>query len=344
MAALTLPLRSMTYPSLVPHVAEVAGYNLGMYVGDTGQAAVARAAETFFIGLRQPMRILAWSTPATIEPALQNITGMMQECGPQETWRVVGLDEQFSFLTDLAQESDLRRNHFYLCTWANSPQTPQALWGTASSRLLCSVRPQPTLPQIFAGHWHAAFDHLWPYPDSPDQSYVGFYYVYNFLGNWTLESLHPLFQQPFPVALVVDVDTLSSRSAGLRTQNAHNSLAAQMIQQAKLGSVDPGSTAAFQDVKDVSALLETGRRIHMTRMALAIRARTRAELNEHYEAVAGALAGLCEIAPAWGQQKGLFPFFTTTHRNLISGSPPRLALALRWGWCADRPVRAAQPQ
>src|SRR5262245_18036955 len=119
MTTSTRPLGMGTFIPLLPHVAEISGYNLGMYDGPTARAGVAQAAEAFFIGLRQPLRVLAWSTPATIEPALQHLATSMQACGPEETWRVSGLEEQYGFLQGLAAESDLRRNHFYFCTCTN---------------------------------------------------------------------------------------------------------------------------------------------------------------------------------------------------------------------------------
>src|SRR5690348_1893104 len=226
------PTAAPTRSALFSHTAEVMGYNLGMYVGEAAQGAVASAAEAFFISLRQPIRLIAYTAPASIRPAIAHIDGLLQTCGPEEAWRSAGLIEQHAFLLDLATASDLRRNHFYLVTWNSTPQTPHALWNTAGSRFLCPVQPT-TLPRIFDGKWHAHFDHLAPRPDSLDQQYVAFYYAYNFTGHLGLESFHPLFQLPFGVVLTVDIDPLSPSTASRRTQNAYNSLTAQMMQHAK---------------------------------------------------------------------------------------------------------------
>ena len=45
MALVTQPAPPLAPSRLVSHVAEVGGYNLGMYVGEAAQSAVAGAAE-----------------------------------------------------------------------------------------------------------------------------------------------------------------------------------------------------------------------------------------------------------------------------------------------------------
>src|SRR5438477_6699486 len=145
-AALTT---SATRPALFPHVAQARGYNMGMYADAGGQEALARSAERLAINLRQPLRLLAWSTPASIAPALQTITDLLQSCPSDATWQARHLEEQYSFLQALAGENDLRQNHFCLVTWTNSPQPPTAFWNTAGTFLTCPVERLPHLPRIF---------------------------------------------------------------------------------------------------------------------------------------------------------------------------------------------------
>jgi hypothetical protein len=313
-------------PALFAHVAQVQGYNMGMYADAAGQEALARSAERWAIHLRQPLRLLAWSTPASIAPALQTITDLLQACPPDAAWQAQQLEEQYSFLQALAGENDLRQNHFCLVTWTNSPQPPMAFWNTSATLLTCPVERLPTLPRIFAGHWHAEADHLRPYPDSPDQSYVGLYYVYNYQGNWTLDALHPLFQQPFPVAVALDIETLPAATANFKLHLAHNSLEAQVLQPPTFGGFDPGARAAFPDVEAAADLLTQGRRLHLIRLVLAIRAPTRALLKEYAEELIGALAGLCELAPARWQQEALLAYFTPAPPGRLPAQAPD------WPW------------
>ena len=99
-------------PTLVPHIARLGGYNLGMYADEAGQEALARSAERLAISLRHPVRLLAWSTPASIAPALETLTDLLQLCPPDASWQAAGLEEQYAFLGALAAESDLRPNQF----------------------------------------------------------------------------------------------------------------------------------------------------------------------------------------------------------------------------------------
>lgn len=322
----TLTTEPRTHLAQFAHLARILGYNMGMYADGGGQEALARSAERLAISLRHPLRLLAWSTPASIAPALQTITDLLQACPPEAGWQAEHLEEQYGFLQTLAGEADLRQNHFCAVTWTNSPQAPTAFWNTAGTFLTCPVEPIPQLPRIFAGHWHAEADHLRPYPDSPDQSYVGLYYVHNYQGHWSLDALHPLFQQPFPVAIALDIDTLPPATANFKIHLARNSLEAQIINPGQFGGFDPGSRAAFPDVENAADLMTQGRRMHMVRLVLAIRAPTRAQLKEYGEEITGTLAGLCEIAPARWQQAEMLAYFTPTH-------PARLpAQAPDWPW------------
>jgi hypothetical protein len=308
------------------HVARLLGYNMGMYADANGQEALARSAERLAISLRFPLRLLAWSTPASIAPALQTIIDLLQTCPPEAGWQAEHLEEQYRFLQALAGENDLRQNHFCAVTWTHSPQPPVAFWNTAGTFLTCPVEHLAQLPAVFTGHWHAEATHLRPYPDSPDQSYVGLYYAHAYQGNWTLDALHPLFQQPFPLALAIDIDTLPPATANFKLHMARNSLEAQIVNPAQFGGFDPGSRAAFPDVEAAADLLTQGRRLHMVRLVLAIRAPTRARLKEYADEVAGALAGLCEIAVARWQQDAMLAYFTPAHPNRLPAAAPD------WPW------------
>src|SRR4051812_31413387 len=214
-----------------PIVSEVRPYDLSMFAGEA-MNAVASRARGFFSGLETHVRMLALSEPFSAKPALDYVQDLVLSTTPEEQWRRSGLLAYRHFLDNLVQEADLRRIRYFLVSWPGPELPPAAITRAAEDSFMTTVTPLPGgLPPFYAGAYREELDHLSPV--ERDQPYMAVYTAWELLGTWDLYTMHRLMLMPFPVALSVDVETLSIDKAQFRLQSAYNGLYAQLHQQSR---------------------------------------------------------------------------------------------------------------
>ena len=228
---------------------------------------------------------------------------------PEEGWRRSGLSAYRHFLDNLVQEADLRRIRYFLAAWPGPELPPAAITRAAEDSFMTTVTPLPEgLPPFYNGSYREELDHLSPWsvtsltwPCTPPGSYSA-------LGTCTL--MHRLLLMPFPLALSVDVETLSVDKAQFRLQSAYNGLYAQLNQQSRFGGKDAKSEEAFRAVESTLKIMEAGERLHMVRLAVLVKAPTVAKLREYGAYIRNTLATHMRLRLEVGQQKESLKLFT----------------------------------
>jgi Cdc6-like AAA superfamily ATPase len=312
MATTILPGRTSLpkSPRNAPVVSEVRPYDLSMFAGE-GMAAVAARARGFFSGLEVPVRVLALSEPFSAKPALEYVQDLILSTSPEEGWRRSGLAAYRHFLDSLVQEADLRRIRYFLVAWPGPELPPAAITRAAEDSFLTAVTPLSNgLPPFYGGRYREELDHLAPL--ERDQPYMAVYSAWELLGMWDLFTMHRLLLMPFPLAVSIDVETLSVDKAQFRLQSAYNGLYAQLNQQSKFGGKDARSEEAFHAVQETLKILEAGERLHMVKMAVLVKAPSAAKLKEYGAYIRNTLATHMRLRLETGQQKESLKLFTTS--------------------------------
>ncbi len=296
-------------------VSEVHPFDLSMFAGEALDAVAARA-RSFFSGLDTPVRVLAFSEPFSATPALDRVQNLIKATPPDEGWRRTGLAAYHHFLDDLVEEADLRQLRYFLVAWPGPELPPGAIVRAAEDSFLTRVTRLPDgLPPFFSGTFREEFDHLAPFesgqPHQPYQPYMAVYSAWELLGTWDLYTVHRLLLMPFPLALSIDVETMSMDKAQFRLQNAYNSLYAQLNQQTKFGGKDARSEEAFQSAQSTLKILEAGERLHMVRLSVLIKAPTLGKLSEYGAYISNALSTHARLRLESGQQKECLKLFTS---------------------------------
>jgi hypothetical protein len=291
-------------------VSEVRPYDLTMFAGEA-MSAVASRARGFFSGLETGVRMLALSEPFSAKPALDHVQDLILSTDPEEGWRRSGLAAYRHFLDNLVQEADLRRIRYFLVAWPGPELPPSAITRAAEDSFMTSVTPLPGgLPPFYSGSYREEFDHLAPQGER-DQPYIAIYTAWELLGTWDLYTMHRLLLMPFPLALSVDVETLSIDKAQFRLQSAYNGLYAQLSQQSRFGGKDAKSEEAFRAVEDTLKIMEAGERLHMVRLAVMVKAPSAARLREYGAYIRNTLATHMRLRIESGQQRDSLKLFTT---------------------------------
>lgn len=291
-------------------VSEVRPYDLSMFAGEA-MNAVASRARGFFSGLETPVRVLALSEPFSAKPALDYVQDLILSTAPKEGWRRSGLAAYRHFLDNLVQEADLRRIRYFLAAWPGPELPPAAITRAAEDSFMTTVTPLPGgLPPFYHGSYREELDHLAPQEQKREQPYMAVYTAWELLGTWDLYTMHRLLLMPFPLALSVDVETLSIDKAQFRLQSAYNGLYAQLNQQSRFGGKDAKSEEAFRAVESTLKILEAGERLHMVRVAVLLKAPSAAKLKEYGAYIRNTLATYMRLRLELGQQKEGLKLFT----------------------------------
>lgn len=297
-------------------VSEVRPYDLSMFAGEA-MTAVASRARGFFSGLETGVRMLALSEPFSAKPALDHVHDLILSTSPDEGWRRQGLAEYRHFLDALVQEADLRRIRYFLVAWPGPELPSAAITRAAEDSFMTSVTPLPSgLPSFYTGRYREELDHLAPL--ERDQPYMAVYSAWELLGTWDLYTMHRLMLMPFPLAVSVDIETLSIDRAQFRLQSAYNGLYAQLNQQGRFGGKDAKSEEAFRAVESTLRVMEAGERLHMVRLAVLVKAPSAQKLREYGAYIRNTLATYMRLRLEVGQQGGSLKLFTTVRPSEIN--------------------------
>lgn len=290
-------------------VSEVRPYDLSMFGGEA-MNAVASRARGFFSGLETGVRMLALSEPFSAKPALDYVQDLILSTAPNEGWRRSGLAAYRHFLDNLVQEADLRRIRYFLVAWPGPELPPAAITRAAEDSFMTTVTPLPGgLPPFYHGSYREELEHLAPVERA--QPYMAVYTAWELLGTWDLYTMHRLLLMPFPLALSVDVETLSVDKAQFRLQSAYNGLYAQLNQQSRFGGKDAKSEEAFRAVEGTLKIMEAGERLHMVRLAVLLKAPSAQKLREYGAYIRNTLATHMRLRLESGQQQAMLKLFTT---------------------------------
>lgn len=297
-------------------VSEVRPYDLSMFAGEAMMAVAARA-RGFFSGLETGVRMLALSEPFSAKPALDHVHDLILSTAPDEGWRRQGLASYRHFLDALVEEADLRRIRYFLVAWPGPELPPAAITRAAEDSFMTTVSPMPVgLPPFYSGRYREELDHLAPL--EREQPYMAVYTAWELLGTWDLFTMHRLMLMPFPLAVSVDIETLSVDKAQFRLQSAYNGLYAQLNQQGRFGGKDAKSEEAFRAVEDTLKVVEEGERLHMVRLAVLVKAPNAQKLREYGAYIRNTLATHMRLRLEVGQQGSSLKFFTTVRPSEIN--------------------------
>lgn len=300
-----------------PLVCEVRPYDLSMFSGDA-MAAVAARARGFFTGLETPVRVLALSEPFSARPALSHVEGLIGRTTPQEGWRRSGLAAYRHFLESLVEEADLRRIRYFLVAWPGQALPPAAITRAAEDSFLTTVTTTTQgLPPFYTDSYWEEWDHLAPYPRDHRQPYMTVHTAWELLGTWDPYTVQRILLMPFPLALSIDIETLSIDKAQFRLQSAYNGLYAQLNGQGRFGGKDARSEEAFRAVEETLRIMEGGERLHMVRLAVLVKAPSVGKLREYGAFLRNALATHMRLRVEIGGQRESLKLFTTTPSSEI---------------------------
>ena len=298
-------------------VAEVRPFDLGMF-DPAGQAAVATRAGEFFKGLEGStrIRILALARPFSAAPAVRAVQELRRACPADEDWRLAGLAGFQTFLELLVRRANLRGTQYFLLAWTKSDLPPLAIQRSAADSFMTAVTPLDGLPPFFAD-CREEWQHLAPIERGGE--YLAVYGSHALLGTWDVGTIQRLLRMPFPVAVSIDIETLTGDRAERQLQSTYNTLTAQLQSHAKISSKDAGSEQGYRDVqRTMNAVQDSGERLHKVTITVLIKASSAEQLVINAAQLRARLSAFVRFRPLWGQQGEALKLFTTIARTAIA--------------------------
>lgn len=225
-------------------------------------------------------------------------------------WRHVWLKEQRRFYEHLA-ERRLRRSTYLLLNWSASTAEGRGLAAAAQHATGRPVERLEVVPNVLPGPYQERMSYL--EPERPGDPYLAVLLAYDMRGEWDATSLHMLLNQPFDVALAIDLHTLGRNQAMRMAELAYNT-AKMLSRDTQL--IDVRAQRVQADSERVMHAL-TRESLHLVQLAVLVSGETREALDQHVSVIQGVLGSQLRLVRPAGVQGEALKLWSTTPANEI---------------------------
>lgn len=314
-----------------PVVLQIEPYNVFMYSFEEQVGLQTRFAQ-FFMSLRAPVRLIAYSRHFNVAAASDELTA--ETAATTEPWRAYVLDAYRRFLEQLVASIKLKSTQCFLIGWGKDTGEQDALANSArqvftldESHNIVAVVEEATLPMLFPHDMMEEADCLAPVREGEDAEYVALLLSRDMKGD--VDFFTPLLgilAQQYSVAVAVDVETIPRERANTQLTMAYNRLTAQL---GTAETKDVESESAYRDVQFAMEAVQGGEGLHRVQIAVAVFAPSRKELQRAVRDIKTAGTPQLQLRTVYGEQGKAAAFFSTTptQRTGVSGQRPRNTLS-----------------
>lgn len=226
----------------------------------------------------------------------------------------------------------------YLIAWPETPQQRQSLPATLGAGTVGRVTPLGTLPNVFGAAQYQATSHALLASDG-SHAWRGLL-SRTFPGSASPMMFRAVLSQPFPVILVIDVQSYGQAEARRKIQAAMEGLGTSF---AMFRGFNAARNEAKEDVVTAAKIVEHGSLLHEVQIAMLVRGTSAEAAITHGQQLKHLLDATVHLRPLEGYQKHIALFATPRHTTAIKVAQQphnmvthQLAPLVPAGVCTDR--------